>query len=534
MQTPPEPVVMPEVKPEPIAATPPPAATPAMTEAAPAPAPVPATEMVATVKPASPAPEMAAPTVTPPPATAPAPIDPEAEKRAALLAAHPRLKQLETGFQNKLETDALKTYRTAVANLNQSYLTKGIPARRREAQAKGNLAEVTALDAETALIKGGGSVPAEDSADTPAVLVALHQAYRGAEAAFAKTRDEKAAPVYAIYVKALDAYIAELTQTNKIADAQQVKALRDEIATKKPEINAPAPPAAKGSQKALATAPPKPTTSTGNSWRVAAEYLTKYGGFCTVMKNGARIDIRTAADIPVGRFDITELHLDHLSGTFPSPKAADFQAFNGLRDLQRVWVRLPNSTLPDSAYVWLVGNEELNWINFESGGDLTDEVLINLSSAKKLDFLQVNYAPRFTGAGLERMPFAATLTGGNFLGTSFNDDGLRGFASYKKLSFLRITGTKVTDSGFAALAGVKSLTNLDAEQTGFGNEAAAAIATLPSLSTLNLNSTQITDKGLEKLSALKNLTSLSLSNTKVSAEAAGTFQIAHPECRVSR
>ena len=214
--------------------------------------------------------------------------------------------------------------------------------------------------------------------------------------------------------------------------------------------------------------------------------------------------------------------------------AADFQAFNGLRDLQRVWVRLPNSTLPDSAYVWLVGNEELNWINFENGGDLTDEVLINLTSAKKLDYLQVNYAPRFTGAGLERMPFAATLTGAHFLGTNFNDDGLRGFSSYKKLSILRLTGTKVTDSGFAALAGVKTLTNLDADQTAFGDDAAAVIATLPALGILNLNNTQITDKGLEKLSALKNLTNLSLSNTKVSAQAAGAFQIAHPECRVSR
>jgi serine/threonine protein kinase len=151
-----------------------------------------------------------------------------------LVASDPRLAQLEAGYQARYESDAQKAYLAAVATLNQSYVANGISRARAAAQAKGSLGEVTALDAEKAAIEKGSGVQAEDAADTPASLKALRGTYRGALAKITTERDAKAAPLLDLYLKALDVYIAELTQAGKIDEAKQVQALRDAKAAMHP------------------------------------------------------------------------------------------------------------------------------------------------------------------------------------------------------------------------------------------------------------------------------------------------------------
>lgn len=525
-----EPVMTPD--PVPIAAAPP-VVAPVMTPEPPVSSPAPV-EMVATAKPTTPEPVMPAPVITSPAPVTP-PVDTEVAQKTALLAAHPRLTQLENGFQAKLETEALKTYRTAVASLNQSYLTKGIATKRSAAQAKGSLVEVTALDTETALIKGGGSVPVEDGADTPDVLKELRKAYRGAEAGFAKERDAKASPIYDIYVKALDAYIAELTRTNKIADAQQVKVLRDEVATKRPNP-APAVAAAKPTAPAAAAmstppAAPKPATG-GSVWRATALYLVSAGGTCVVSKNGANMTIAKEEDIPSGKFDILELSFDRLGSLLPQPKNEDFRVFNGLRDLRRVLVR--NVELTDPAFEFLSGNDELNWVSLEGVNNVTDAVVPYLMRAKRLDFLGIQYAKGFTGSGLDKLPCTATLTNIDLLSSGITDEGLKAISNFKKLQSLRVNGGTPTDAGFTVLAKLKELVCLDLYGTTFGDEAATAISTLPNLAKLELYGTKITDVGLKKLQSLKTLTSIGLGGTTTSLQAAADFQAALPQCRVNR
>ncbi|MDZ4286607.1 MAG: family 16 glycoside hydrolase, partial [Prosthecobacter sp.] len=144
----------------------------------------------------------------------------------------PRLAQLETGFQARFDSDVQKPYLAAVASLNQSYINSGIARARAAAQARGDPNEVAAFDAEKALIEGGGSLPATDAAGLPADLLQLRKTYRESLARHAVDRAAKAAPLYAIYVRALDVYVVELTKANRIDDAQRVKQLRDEIAEK--------------------------------------------------------------------------------------------------------------------------------------------------------------------------------------------------------------------------------------------------------------------------------------------------------------
>ncbi|MDZ4404762.1 SUMF1/EgtB/PvdO family nonheme iron enzyme [Prosthecobacter sp.] len=193
--------------------------TPAPMTVVPSPA-APAPSLVAATTPTMPSIAPAAP-ATPPPAI---PTPPSTD---------PRLVQLEAGFQARYESDAQKPFLAAVATLNQSYVANGIARARAAAQSKGSLPEVTALDAEKAAIEKGAGVPAEDAADTSESLKSLRATYRTALAKLEADRAKKAAPLYDIYVKALDAYVIELTKANKIEDATKVKTLREEIATRR-------------------------------------------------------------------------------------------------------------------------------------------------------------------------------------------------------------------------------------------------------------------------------------------------------------
>lgn len=152
----------------------------------------------------------------------------------------PRLMQLAAGFKVRFEADVQRPHLTALAALNQSYAANGISRARAAAQAKGSLAEVSALDAETAAIEKGGAVPAQDAPDTPESLKSLRTTYRAALARLTAERDAKAAPLHEIYLTALDTYIAELTKAGKRQEAGQVRVLRE--STLQSSKTAPPPP----------------------------------------------------------------------------------------------------------------------------------------------------------------------------------------------------------------------------------------------------------------------------------------------------
>jgi serine/threonine protein kinase len=461
---------------------------------------------------------------------------PVAASVTASSPSDPVVAKLETGFRSRYETDVQKPYLNALTALNQSYVTSGISRARAAAQAKGSLAEVTALDAEKAALEKGEGVPIEDNESTPAALKTLRGTYRAALAKITSERDAKAAPLYDLYLKALDAYIADLQKSGKLSEGQQVAELREEIASQKPQAataslatskpSAPAPPSP--------TPPAKPAPPSGSTWRNAAEFLVNNGGTFIASKNGSNFPVNAAKDIPAGRFDIIELNLDRLNSVLPPLKDENLLPLVGLRDLRRVWVRPSGSPLNDGAFAFLAGNDELNWLNLEGVNEVTDEVLPHLASAKKLDYLAIQYATKFTGKGLDYLPCRETLTGLELLACGISPDGLKAIATFKQLRVLRITSGTASDKDFTVLGGLKTLTNLTASTTAFGNKAAEAISTLTGLTRLDLAGSKITNSGLEKLQSLKNLTELILTGTEVSAKAAADFQKALPQCRVSR
>ena len=487
---------------------------------------------------AMPAPAPAAIAATPAASSSSRPIEPAAAPPPAPPAPEthpdPVIARLDKSFKARLEADALAPYRDSLAKLDASYLANGIPKVRSAAQAKGSLVDVSALDAEKALMETKQGVPDQDDADTPETLKNLRQTYRTARAKLATERDAKAAPLYGIYLKSLEEHVTALTKAGHIPEAQAAQAWRDALSLQKPgsdsdRVSAPPGTAGPASSKA-----PPPAPGDASPWPRAVEYLVTHGGLAVASRDGSRIDIRRPEDIPADQHDLIELTIDHLNSGRPDPDETEFAVFNGLRDLRRVWIRIPESRLKCRAYAWLAGNQRLQMLNFESAGQITDEILTYLAAAKELEELHIQYAPGFTGAGLEKMPFVDTLKIADFQSTGMDEKGMQALSSMKVLTFLRVNGPALSDKAVRALTGHKTLLIFDASFAALGDDTATVLATMPQLTTINLSKTKLTDRGLAKLSVLKNLTTLVVTDSAVTAKAAEAFEKALPTCRVTR
>ncbi len=452
---------------------------------------------------------------------------------AARTGNDPRLLKLEEGFRARYESDAQKPYLAAVASLNKSYINNGIAKARAAAQSRGSLKEVIALDEVKARIEQGDGVPDVDEPNAPESLKSLRSIYRGALAKITAERDAKAAPLYDIYIRALDGYAAELLQAEKLEEAKRVQALREDIASSSPRL------AAAPVEKKAAAAPNAPTmapkpSSGGSSWRTAAEFLVRNGGSFFASKSGVSGWVTKEDEIPSGRFDILEINLDRNNSLLPPLKDSDFEAFSGLRDLQRVSIMPAHPGLTAAAYAFLAGNDELVSLRVEGDPDFTSENLALLSGAKKLQSIRIVGAPRFTGEGLDKLVGTGSLIQLDLLECGITDEGMLAIAACKKLQALFCNSAAVTREGFAAISGLKSLVTLTAYGTLVDDEAADSISRLTNLTSLDLSNTRMGDAGLQKLRALKKLTSLNLGGTQVTLEAAAAFQKANPQCRVSR
>ena len=97
---------------------------------------------------------------------------------------------------------------------------------------------------------------------------------------------------------------------------------------------------------------------------------------------------------------------------------------------------------------------------------------------------------------------------------------------------LNLANTKVTDSGLAALEGMKNLHRLHLEKTGVTDAGLSHLKMLTSLEYLNLYNTAVTDAGLSDLSGLKALKNIYLWQSKVTDTGADSLKKAIPAVAV--
>ncbi|MDP1586191.1 MAG: lectin-like protein, partial [Prosthecobacter sp.] len=379
----------------------------------------------------------------------------------------PRLAQLAAGFKARYEADAEKPYHAAVATLNQSYVANGIGRARAAAQQKGALEEVTALDAEKRRIENNEPLPPADLETLPESLKTLRATYRTALGKIEADRARKAAPLYDLYLGALDAYIAELTKGNKIDEAQKVKTLRETIATQKPRTDVGPATVTTGtptrpgmSRPGTKPAPSEEDSSDGgrgSRWYDAARWVVSVGGSLRVDKNGESFIVSSEDKIPAGRFAILEVHLTG------NPKSQgirddDFTRLSGLKELTSL--NLTKIQATDTAFAFLPTTPNLTRVVL-GGVPVTDAVLAHLAPLANLTELHIQDARQFTGAGLEKLASLPVLTSVWFSNSGLNDAGAKALLGGKNLEFVRLEGTPVTDEGVSGFGVLTKLTHIN-------------------------------------------------------------------------
>ncbi|MEX2359293.1 MAG: hypothetical protein WEE51_13275, partial [Pirellulaceae bacterium] len=111
--------------------------------------------------------------------------------------------------------------------------------------------------------------------------------------------------------------------------------------------------------------------------------------------------------------------------------------------------------------------------------------------------------------------------------TAVTDAALRRIGQLKKLRWLDLTGTRVTDQGISELAELGNLNDLSLAATVMTDESLATIGKLTRLEELDLSGTRVTDEGLRHLRGLTELKILRLAATRI-----GDAGLAHlAECR---
>lgn len=91
------------------------------------------------------------------------------------------------------------------------------------------------------------------------------------------------------------------------------------------------------------------------------------------------------------------------------------------------------------------------------------------------------------------------------------------------IRWLDVSGTGITDAGFAHMAAMTNLTRLHAERTAISDAALKWLTGLKNLEYLNLYGTGVSDAGLKHLEALPKLRNLFLWQTRVTPAAAKQF-----------
>ena len=520
--------------------------------------------------PAASAPPAAPPTPTPAP-TMPAP----APDSAPAASADPRLAQLAAGFKARHDADALQPFATAVAALNTSYVANGVSRARAAAKAKGSLVEVTALDDEKAAIEKGRGVPDEDDPDTIEALKTLRSTYRTAYAKLAAERDARAAPLYDLYLNALDAYIAELTQADKIADARKLQVFRDDIALQKPGAAA----ATQDTTSAPASgAPSKPAAPALKlSEHEVAEWVLSTGGSVEVAFDTPMVKrtIAVASELPRSRFVIINMTVN--GSRVPGKDLSPLASARSTESLV-LFSQLPDKTFlnimplrqmtalyrlrcgeQDAASMDVIASLELTSLDI---GKLPEGSFEKIARMKHLEYLE---SPSITGPGIAALKGCKKLRRINNRTTPnpVTDDDVRALVTalpdleelslgnaqngaapitnacvpsllaLKSLRVLGLNGKDINDNALETVTKLRKLEMLRLEATQVTGSGFKALAKLEALRDLSLHKTPITDAALEDLAKVKTLKSLNLQETSVSETAVAKLQNALPGCKIT-
>ncbi len=158
-----------------------------------------------------------------------------------------------------------------------------------------------------------------------------------------------------------------------------------------------------------------------------------------------------------------------------------------------------------------------------------DDELAQIVALKRLEWLNL-YRTRVTDGGLghlAQLPRLAHLPLGE---TGVSDDGLKILGGIGSLEYLGLRKTAVTDAGLRELATLSRLKALHLGETAITDAGLVQVAKLVKLEKLWLHDTAVSDQGLKSLVTLGHLRQLLVYNTHVTQAGYDWLQKRLPNC----
>ncbi|MCB1230761.1 MAG: hypothetical protein KDN19_10870 [Verrucomicrobiae bacterium] len=161
-----------------------------------------------------------------------------------------------------------------------------------------------------------------------------------------------------------------------------------------------------------------------------------------------------------------------------------------------------------------------------------DGMIPVIANLKKLEWLNL-YRTRISDAGFRAILSLPSLTHLPAGETKITDGGLADLNRAEKLRYLGLRGTAVSDRGAASIAKCEGLTGLHLGATRITDDALPLLRDgLPNLQELWLHDTAVTDAGLEVLKGFSRLRKLYLQRTRTTVTGVAALRRALPDCDI--
>jgi serine/threonine protein kinase len=200
---------------------------------------------------------------------------------------------------------------------------------------------------------------------------------------------------------------------------------------------------------------------------------------------------------------------------------------NDLQVLDLSALPISNNSLANVAKL-----RDLQSLNVD-GTDVTDEGFKQLE-LQKLGGLDLSDT-RVTNQGLDYISsLMKRIDWLSLRGTDITDGGMSRLSSLRHLVTLNLSNTKLTDVGLAQIEELRlpRLSKIDVAQDEITNSGVIALSKITTLRTLNLNRTKITDQAVDVLSHMPWLEHLDVSKTSLSAAAVSRLRKELPKCDI--
>lgn len=347
--------------------------------------------------------------------------------------------------------------------------TAALDSAAKAAQQKGSLDEVVALTGEQKRLEDGLPIPATDD-DAPEALKKLRAIYHQHCDTLNADHESAKAKLLPAYIAKLQELETTLTKAGRIPDALLVKAHREGLGSGV----VPMAPAPTVTATPAATSPATPAPRAKGDDRKAAEWIL--ANFKEHRIFAGNQLVRSAADLPGGRFALTSIAIDgrHYNGVTPLDGAALMENFGGLEELISLSLgSFDNVNDADLAFVATLS--DLEKVALRKIPGITDGVINHVMGLSSLRELEIAEAGQFGGTRLgiwKNSPLEEL----KIFKSNLSDDGVAALSGFKNLRLLMVGGNlAVTDSSLAAIRTLPSLESLLIGGSGITPEGLASV-----------------------------------------------------------